>query len=255
MDIQGKTALVTGGASGLGAAAVRRLHGMGANVVVADMNRANGESLCEELGPGAAFAEVDVTNTVTVQAAVKLTLEKFGGVHILVNCAGSGWVQKIVGREGPHDLDVFVKILNLNLVGTFDSVRLCACEMQNNEPNEDGERGVIVNTASVAAFDGQMGQVAYAASKSGVVGMTLVIARDLARSGIRCCSIAPGTFDTPLTSFMSAEAKEKLTEQTPFPRRFGKPEEFASLVQQIIENPFLNGETIRLDGGIRMPPR
>ncbi len=255
MQIEGKTALITGGASGLGAATVRRLHRMGANVVIADMNQTNGEALCAELGGKAVFALVDVTNTDTVQAAVKLTVEKFGAVHILVNCAGSGWVQKIVDKTGPHDLGVFVKIINLNLVGTFDAVRLAAFEMQNNEPNEDNERGVIVNTASVAAFDGQMGQAAYAASKAGVAGLTLVAARDLARSGIRCCSIAPGTFDTPLTGFMAPEAREALTQQTPFPKRFGHPDEFASLVQQIVENSFMNGETIRLDGAIRMPPR
>ncbi|MFO8101090.1 MAG: 3-hydroxyacyl-CoA dehydrogenase [Dehalococcoidia bacterium] len=255
MKIEGKTALITGGASGLGAATARRLHGMGANVMIADMNQPNGEALCSELGAGSAFAMVDVTSTDTVLSAVKLTVEKFEAIHILVNCAGTGWVQKIVGKEGPHDLDVFIKIINLNLVGTFDAMRLAAFEMQNNEPNEDGERGVIVNTASVAAFDGQMGQAAYAASKSGVVGLTLVAARDLARSGIRCCSIAPGTFDTPLTGFMAPEAREALTEQTPFPRRFGHPDEFASLVQQIVENSFMNGETIRLDGAIRMPPR
>ncbi len=255
MKIEGKTAFITGGASGLGAATVRRLHGMGANVVVADMNQPKGEALCSELGARAAFAMVDVTNTNTVQSAVKLAVKKFGGIHILVNCAGTGWVQKIVGKEGPHDLDVFVKIINLNLVGTFDAIRLAAFEMQNNEPNEDGERGVIVNTTSVAAFDGQMGQVAYAASKAGVVGMTLVAARDLARSGIRCCSIAPGAFDTPLTGFMAPQAREALIQQTQFPKRFGHPDEFASLVQHIVENSFMNGETIRLDGAIRMPPR
>ncbi len=255
MKIEGKTAFITGGASGLGAATVRRLHGMGANVVVADMNQPKGEALCSELGARAAFAMVDVTNTNTVQSAVKMAVEKFGAVHILVNCAGTGWVQKIVGKEGPHDLGVFVKIINLNLVGTFDTMRLAAFEMQNNEPNEDGERGVIVNTTSVAAFDGQMGQVAYAASKAGVVGMTLVAARDLARSGIRCCSIAPGAFDTPLTGFMAPQAREALIQQTQFPKRFGHPDEFASLVQHIVENSFMNGETIRLDGAIRMPPR
>jgi NAD(P)-dependent dehydrogenase (short-subunit alcohol dehydrogenase family) len=255
MKIEGTTAFITGGASGLGAATAKRLHAMGANIVIADFNQANGESLCSELGERTAFALIDITNTQTVQAAIKMTMERFGAVHTLVNCAGSGWVSKVVGKEGPHDLDVFVKIINLNLVGTFDSVRLCAYEMQKNDPNEDGERGVIVNTASLAAFEGQMGQVAYAASKAGVAGMTLVIARDLARSGIRCCSIAPGTFETPLTAFMTPEIRESLAEQTPFPKRFGRPDEFASLVQQIVENSYLNGENIRLDGAIRMPPR
>ena len=255
MKIEGKTALITGGASGLGEATVRRLHAQGANVVIVDMKKEPGEALCAELGARAAFAETDVTNTENMQAAVNLAIEKFGAVHILVNCAGTGWVQKTVGREGPHDLDVFVKIINLNLVATFDAVRLAAFHMQNNEPNEDGERGVIINTASVAAFDGQMGQVAYAASKAGVVGMTLVVARDMARSGVRCCTIAPGTFETPLTGFMAPEARDALTEQTPFPKRFGRPDEFAMLVQQITENSFMNGETIRLDGAIRMPAR
>ena len=255
MNIEGKTALVTGGASGLGEAVTRRLYSMGANVVIADMNQANGEAIRAELGEKALFVLVDVTNTETVQAAVRETIEKYGSVHILVNCAGTGWVSKIVSREGPHDLDVFIKIMNINLVGTFDAMRLAAFEMQNNEPNEDGERGVIVNTASLAAFEGQMGQVAYAASKAGVAGMTLVIARDLARSGIRCCSIAPGTFETPLTSLMTPEIRGTLVEQTPFPKRFGRPDEFASLVQQIVENSYLNGENIRLDAGIRMPWR
>ncbi len=255
MEIQGKTALITGGASGLGEATARRLHRLGANVVIADMNRAKGEALCSQLRERAAFAETDVTRTETVQAAVELAVKQFGGIHILVNCAGTGWVSKTVGKEGPHDLNVFRKIVDLNLIGTFDAIRWAAFHMQNNQPNEDGERGVIINTASVAAFDGQMGQVAYAASKAGVVGMTLVIARDMARSGIRCCTIAPGTFDTPLTGFMSPQAREQLIEQTPFPKRFGKPDEFAMLVQQIVENPFLNGETIRLDGAIRMPPK
>ncbi|MBT4512364.1 MAG: 3-hydroxyacyl-CoA dehydrogenase [Chloroflexi bacterium] len=255
MKIEGKTALITGGASGLGEASVRRLHAQGANIVIVDMKREPGEALCAELGSRAVFAETDVTNTENVQSAVNLAMEKFGAVHILVNCAGTGWIQKTVGREGPHDLDVFVKILNLNLVATFDAVRLAAFQMQNNEPNEDGERGVIINTASVAAFDGQMGQVAYAASKAGVVGMPLVVARDMARSGVRCCTIAPGTFETPLTGFMAPEARDALTQQTPFPKRFGRPDEFAMLVQQITENSFMNGETIRLDGSIRMPAK
>ncbi len=255
MDISGKTAFVTGGASGLGEATARRLYAAGANVLVADMNKAKGDALCAELGDRAVCAEVDVTNAESVKASFDIAIKRFGAVHTLVCCAGSGWIGKTVDRNGPHDLDVFKKIIDLNLIGTFDPLRWAAFHMQNNEPNEDGERGVLINTASVAAFDGQMGQVAYAASKSAVVGMTLVVARDLARSGIRCCTIAPGTFDTPLTGFMSPEARAQLAEQTPFPKRFGKADEYASLVQQIIENPFLNGETIRLDGAIRMPPK
>lgn len=255
MDISGKTAFITGGASGLGEATVRRLYKAGANIVVADFNKVKGDALCAELGPKAVCAEVDVMNADTVKAAFDFTMQKFGAVHALVNCAGSGWIGKTVDKSGPHDLDVFKKIVNLNLIGTFDPLRWAAFHMQSNEPNEDGERGVIVNTASVAAFDGQMGQVAYAASKAAVVGMTLVVARDLARVGVRCVTIAPGTFDTPLTSFMSPEARKALADQTPFPKRFGKADEFAMLVQQIVENPFLNGETIRLDGAIRMPPK
>lgn len=255
MEISGKTAFVTGGASGLGAAVVRRLHSAGAGVLVADMNPDKGEALCNELGSMAVFALTDVTNSVTVQSAMSLALERFGGIDIVVNCAGTGWAQKIVGKEGPHDLDVFRKIVDLNLVGTFDVARWAAYHMQGNEPNADGERGVIINTASVAAFDGQMGQVAYAASKAGVVGMTLVIARDMARAGIRCCTIAPGTFETPLTSFMPEPVRDQLLEQTPFPKRMGHPDEFALLVQHIVENSYLNGETIRLDAAVRMPPK
>lgn len=255
MDVKGKTAFVTGGASGLGEATTRRLHGAGANVVIADMNWDKGGAICKELGARTAFALVDVTKTETVKAGVDLALKEFGAIHILVNCAGSGWASKTISKEGPHDLDVFKKIVDLNLIGTFDCIRWAAFYMQNNQPNEDGERGVIVNTASIAAFEGQIGQVAYAASKAGVVGMTLVVARDLARSGIRCCTIAPGTFDTPIMGFMAPQMKESIIEQIPFPKRFGRPVEFAMLVQQIVENPFFNGETIRLDAGVRFPPK
>ena len=255
MDVKGKTAYVTGGASGLGEATTRRLHGAGANVVIADFNRQNGEAFCKQLGARAAFVEVDVTKTETVKAGIDSALKAFGAVHILVNCAGSGWVGKTVDKQGPHDLDAFKKIVDLNLIGTFDCLRWAAFHMQNNQPNEDGERGVIINTASVAAFEPQMGQVAYAASKAAVVGMTLVIARDLARSGIRCCTIAPGTFDTPLTALMPQQMKDGIIQHIPFPRRFGRPEEFAILVQQIVENSFFNGETIRLDGAVRFPPK
>ena len=255
MDVKGKTAFVTGGASGLGEATTRRLHGAGANVVIADMNWDKGGTLCKEMGARTAFALVDVTKTETVKAGVDLALKEFGAVHILVNCAGSGWASKTITKEAPHDLDVFKKIVDLNLIGTFDCIRWAAFYMQSNQPNEDGERGVIVNTASIAAFEGQIGQVAYAASKAGVVGMTLVVARDLARSGIRCCTIAPGAFDTPIMGYMAPGMKESIIEQIPFPKRFGRPVEFAMLVQQIVENPFFNGETIRLDAGVRFPPK
>ncbi len=256
MDIKGKTAIVTGGASGLGAATVKRLTSLGANIVIADMNPLNANTFMKELGAdNVEFAEVNVTNPEQVQAAVDLTIEKFGGVHILVNCAGTGMIMKTVGRTGPHDLGVFKQIVDINLVGTFDFIRLAAHKMQDNDPNEDGERGVIVNCSSVAATDGQIGQAAYAASKAGVVGLTLAVARDMGRAGIRCCTITPGTFDTPLMAMAPEEVKEKLKNETPFPKRFGKPDEFAMLTQQIVENGFLNGEVIRLDGAIRMPPK
>jgi len=255
MKIEGKTAMVTGGASGLGMATVRNLHSLGANVVIADLSVQNGEAFCAELGSKAAFAETNVTKTETVQAAVDLALEKFGAIHILVNCAGTGSAMKLVGKYGPHDLEIFRQIVELNLIGTFDASRLSAFKMQNNEPDENGERGVIVNCASVAAFEGQMGQVAYAASKAGVVGMTLTIARDMGRSGIRCCTIAPGVFDTPLMALAPEEIKKGIAATVPFPQRLGNPKEFAALAQHIIENPYLNGETIRLDGGVRMQPR
>jgi len=255
MKIEGKTAMVTGGASGLGMATVRNLHSLGANVVIADLSVQNGEAFCAELGSKAAFAETNVTKTETVQAAIDLAVEKFGAIHILVNCAGTGSAMKLVGKYGPHDLEIFRQIVELNLIGTFDASRLSAFKMQNNEPDENGERGVIVNCASVAAFEGQMGQVAYAASKAGVVGMTLTIARDMGRSGIRCCTIAPGVFDTPLMALAPEEIKKGIAATVPFPQRLGNPKEFAALAQHIIQNPYLNGETIRLDGGVRMQPR
>jgi 3-hydroxyacyl-CoA dehydrogenase/3-hydroxy-2-methylbutyryl-CoA dehydrogenase len=255
MHISGKTALITGGASGLGEATVRRLHGLGANVCVMDLNQERGESLCQELGRRAAFALADVTVTDHVQAAIDLALDRFKSIHVVVNCAGLGGAMKVVGREGPYDLDQFQHIVKINLVGTFDVIRWSAFHMVNNERNEEGERGVIVNTSSTAAFDGQIGQAAYSASKAGVIGMTLPIARELARSGIRVCTIAPGIFDTPLLGALPEKVRASLGEQVPFPPRLGKPEEFAKLVQQIIENPMLNGETIRLDGALRMAPR
>jgi len=255
MDLQGKTALITGGASGLGAATARRFHARGANVMIADMNEQNGKKILAELSDRAAFSLVDVTETTQVEATVKKTVETFGQIDILINCAGTGLPMKTVGKNGPHDLNAYVRIIKINLIGTFDFIRLAAFHMQDNTPNDDGERGVIVNTASVAAFDGQIGQAAYSASKAGVVGMTLTVARDMARSGIRCCTIAPGMFDTGLTSIMPPAMKQGLVAQTPFPTRFGRPDEYAMLAQQIVENPMLNGETIRLDGAMRMQPR
>ena len=247
--------LSPGAPAGWAQATALRLHGAGANVVVADFNRQNGEALCKQLGARAAFAELDVTKTETVKAGIESALKTFGAIHILVNCAGSGWIGKTADKNGPHDLDAFKKIVELNLIGTFDCTRWAAFHMQSNQPSEDGERGVIINTASVAALEPQMGQVAYCASKAGVVGMTLAIARDLARSGIRCCTIAPGTFDTPLTALMPQPMKDGIIQHIPFPKRFGRVEEFAMLVQQIVENAFLNGEVIRLDGAVRFPPK
>ena len=255
MEIKDRVGFVTGGASGLGAATVEMLHRNGGKVMIADLNENGGKALVEKLGDRAAFCKMDVTNTEQVQAGIAKAMEVFGAIDILVNCAGTGFAMKTVGKTGPHDLNVFKKIVEINLFGTFDALRLAAFHMQNNSPNADNERGVIINTASVAAFEGQIGQVAYSASKAGVVGMTLTIARDLARNGIRTCAIAPGLFDTPLLAALPKEAKDSLGAQVPFPDRLGKPEEFARMVQAIIENPYLNGETIRLDGAIRMTPK
>lgn len=255
MKIKNATAIITGGASGLGEATAVRLYNEGANVVLADFNEEKGKALAEKLGDRAVFACTDVTNTGQVQAAVELAVSKFGRVDILVNCAGTGIAIRTLSKSGPHNLDLFKKVIDINLIGTFDMIRLASEKMSKNEPNEWGERGVIVNTASVAAFDGQIGQAAYSASKAGVVGMTLTIARDLASLGIRVMTIAPGLFDTPLLAALPEEAKVSLGKQVPFPPRLGRPDEYAILVQQIVENVMLNGETIRLDGAIRMAPK
>jgi NAD(P)-dependent dehydrogenase (short-subunit alcohol dehydrogenase family) len=246
MEIQGRTFLVTGGGSGLGAATAEKLAGAGANVVVADLERG-------EVGDDFRFVETDVTDEESVQAAVDAALE-FGELHGAINCAGVASAEKVLGKEGPHGLDSFAKAVQVNLVGTFNVIRLAAAAMQENEPSEEGERGVIVNTASVAAYDGQIGQAAYAASKGGVVSLTLPVARELADSGIRVAAIAPGIFETPMMAALPEKARESLSEQTPFPPRLGRPEEYAALVQHIIENAMLNGEVIRLDGAIRMTP-
>ena len=253
MNIAGSGALITGGASGLGAATARRLAALGARVVVADLNRGAGEALARELGEAARFVEADVTDAESTQRAVDAAAES--GLRILVCCAGVGTPEKLLGKEGPLDLERFERVVRINLIGTVNPVRLAAARMAQNEPNDGGERGVIVTTASVAAFDGQIGQVAYAASKAGVVGMTLPIARELARHGIRVVTIAPGIFDTPLLAGLPEAARISLGQQVPFPPRLGHPEEFAALAQHIVENPMLNGETIRLDGAIRMAPR
>lgn len=255
MIIKNATAIITGGASGLGEATAVRLHSGGANVVLADFNEEKGRALAEKLGGRAAFAFMDVTNTAQVQAAVDLAVSRFGRVDIVVNCAGTGIPVRTLSKSGPHNIDLFKKVIDINLIGTFDMIRLGAEKMVKNDPNEWGERGVIVNTASVAAFDGQIGQAAYSASKAGVVGMTLTIARDLSSLGIRVCTIAPGLFDTPLLAALPEEAKVSLGRQVPFPPRLGLPDEYAMLAQQIVENVMLNGETIRLDGAIRMAPK
>lgn len=257
MNIQGKSALVTGGASGLGAATVRMLVERGAKVVIADVNDKAGQALSQELGSGTAFVKTDVTNTDQVKAAVAEAGAKHGGLHILVTAAGIGVAEKVLGKEGMHDLGRYQRVLQVNLVGTFDAIRYAADLMSRGQhlPDADGGCGVIVATASVAAFDGQIGQVAYSASKGGIVGMTLPLAREFSRQGIRVVTIAPGIFDTPLLGALPEPARKSLGEQVPFPKRLGQPKEYASLAQHIIENNMLNGETIRLDGAIRMAPK
>ena len=254
MDITGGTVLVTGAGSGLGAATARMVVEAGGSVVVADVDRDRGGRVADELGERARFVPTDVTDEASVGAAVALTLE-LGGPHVAVSCAGIAPAERVLGRDGPHSLARFVAAIQVNLVGTFNVTRLAAQAMAANEPGEDGERGVIVNTASVAAFDGQIGQAAYSASKAGVVGMTLPVARELARHGIRVLAIAPGIFDTPMLAAMSDQVRASLGAQVPFPSRLGHPTEYAALVRHIVENRMLNGETIRLDGAIRMAPR
>jgi NAD(P)-dependent dehydrogenase (short-subunit alcohol dehydrogenase family) len=258
MQLQDKGVLVTGGASGLGEACVRLLTQAGAKVVIADLNSDAGIALSTEhshTGLSTLFAKTDVTDEESMRAAVRDAVETFGGLHVLINCAGIGVAERVLGKNGPHDLRSFSKVIQVNLIGTFNAIRLAAAEMTENVPNEEGERGVIINTASVAAFDGQIGQAAYSASKGGIVGMTLPIARELARFGIRVNTIAPGIFDTPLLGALPEPARISLGQQVPFPPRLGRPSEYAALAKHIIDNVMLNGEVIRLDGGIRMQPR
>jgi 3-hydroxyacyl-CoA dehydrogenase/3-hydroxy-2-methylbutyryl-CoA dehydrogenase len=255
MEIEGASALVAGGASGLGAATVRALHEAGANVVIADLNAELGEELAGELGDRASFATADVTDPDAVAAAVEMAAGAEGGLRISVCCAGVGWVGRVAGKDGPHDVEIYRKVIEINLIGTFNVLRLACDSMNSNEPDEGDERGVCVNTASIAAFDGQIGQIAYSSSKGGVVGMTLPAARDMASRGIRVATIAPGTFDTPMLGALPQEQRDALAAGIPFPRRLGKPEEYASLVKEIAGNRMINGETIRLDGALRMPPR
>jgi NAD(P)-dependent dehydrogenase (short-subunit alcohol dehydrogenase family) len=254
MNIEGSGALVVGGASGLGEATARRLHGSGATVTIADVNADKGEALASELG--AAFVACDVREEEQVQAAVEAAAQAAdGGLRISVCCAGTGFAQKIAGSRGPHALEPFTVIIAINLIGTFNVLRHAASAMLGNEPLEDGERGVCINTASIAAYDGQVGQVAYSASKGGVVGMTLPAARDLASAGIRVVTIAPGLFDTPLLAMLPQEARDSLGRSIPWPPRLGLPSEYAQLAAHIVENRMLNGEVIRLDGALRMAPR
>jgi len=247
------SAIVVGGASGLGEATVRALHAQGALVTIADVNAEKGGALASELA--LEFVACDVREEEQVQAAVARAAEAQGGLRIAVCCAGTGWAQKVAGSKGPHPLMPFETIVSINLIGTFNVLRFAAAAMIANEPAEDGERGACVNTASIAAFDGQVGQIAYSASKGGVVAMTLPAARDLAQYGIRVNTIAPGLFDTPLLAALPQEARDKLGAGVPFPQRLGAPAEYAQLACHLVENVMLNGETIRLDGALRMPPR
>lgn len=252
MHIQDSVFIVTGGASGLGEATVRNLHAGGAKVVIADVGVDKGETLAAALGDRVAFIKTDITSEADGKAAVDLAVSRFGALHGLINCAGVGPAWKVLGKDGPHPLDNFARTVNINLVGAFNMVRLAAAAMAAGAPNAEGERGVIVNTASVAAFEGQVGQAAYAASKAGVVGMTLPIARELARSGIRVNAIAPGLFLTPMMAALPQDVQDSLGKATPFPPRLGRPDEFAQLVRSIVENVMVNGEVIRLDGAVRL---
>jgi NAD(P)-dependent dehydrogenase (short-subunit alcohol dehydrogenase family) len=253
MQIKNSVFLVTGGASGLGAATARMAAENGAKVVIADLQADLGEKLARDIG--GRFVRTDVTSETDGKAAVALALKEFGGLHVLVNCAGIGVAERTLGKDAPHDLQRFIRVISINLIGSFNMIRLAAFEMAKASPNPAGERGVIVSTASVAAYDGQIGQAAYSASKGGIVGMTLPIARDLSRNGIRVNTIAPGLFETPLLAGLPKEAQESLAKQVPFPSRLGKPSEYAQLVRSIVENEMLNAETIRLDGAIRMAPK
>lgn len=255
MKVENVVAVVTGGASGLGEACVRKIVEGGGRAVILDVNAERGEAVAAELGDAARFVRTDVTDPNQVQAAIDVARESFGRLSVAINCAGIGTVGKTLGRNGPLALEVFTKTIHVNLMGTFNVARLAAAAMERNEVNAEGERGVIIMTASVAAYDGQIGQVSYSASKGGIVGMTLPMARDLARFGIRVVTVAPGLFDTPLLAGLPEKARLSLAQQVPFPSRLGRPAELGQLAVQIIENAMLNGETIRLDGAIRMAPR
>ncbi len=252
MEIKEKAFVISGGASGLGFATAEMLIHSGAKAILLDINETLGQEAEAKLGHNALFIHCDITSEEQVENAIHLAKSQVGSLHGIINCAGLGPAKRVVGKEGPHPLEDFQKVVQVNLIGTFNTLRLVANEMQHNEWNVDGERGVVINTASVAAFDGQVGQAAYSASKGGIVAMTLPIAREFARMGIRVNCIAPGIFETPLLKNLSQEVQDSLAQQIPFPKRLGKPAEFAQLVKQIIENTMLNGEVVRLDGGIRM---
>jgi NAD(P)-dependent dehydrogenase (short-subunit alcohol dehydrogenase family) len=253
MQIEGSGAIVVGGASGLGEATARALASRGAQVTIADLNEEKGNALADEIG--ADFVKADVTKPDEVEAAVARAAQADGGLRISMHCAGVGWAERTASSRGPHQLQPFEIVIGVNLIGTFNAMRFAAKAMLDNEPNEEAERGVMVNTASIAAFDGQIGQLAYSASKGGVVGMTLPAARDLSRNGVRVCTIAPGLFDTPLLGALPEEQRNALGAGIPFPARLGRPDEYAALALHIAENSMLNGEVIRLDGALRMPPK
>jgi 3-hydroxyacyl-CoA dehydrogenase/3-hydroxy-2-methylbutyryl-CoA dehydrogenase len=255
MRIEGTGALVVGGASGLGEATARALHERGARVVIADLDADRGAALAAELGERTGFVAIDVTRAEQVEAAVAEAARAPGGLRISVHCAGIAYAERVARARGPHRLDAFERVVAVNLTGTFNALRLASAAMLSNDPDEGGERGVCVNTASIAAYDGQIGQIAYAASKGGVVGMTLPAARDMASRGVRVMTIAPGLFDTPLLAALPEEARTALGTGIPFPSRLGRPDEYARIVLEIVANPMLNGETIRLDGALRMPPK
>jgi NAD(P)-dependent dehydrogenase (short-subunit alcohol dehydrogenase family) len=255
LRIEDSTFFITGGGSGLGAATARLLAENGAHVVLADVDKEAGDQMASQIGSGAEFVSTDVTDEESLQDALDTVVENFDSLNGVVNCAGIGPAARVVGKKGVHDLRLFTKTVEINLVGTFNVIRLAAVRLAENEPDDEGERGVIINTASVAAFDGQIGQAAYAASKGGVVALTLPVARELASSGIRVVTIAPGIFETPMLAALPEDAKESLGKQVPFPPRLGRPEEYAALAKHIVENQMLNGEVIRLDGSIRMAPR
>lgn len=255
MRIEEKTFITTGGASGLGRASAEAIVAAGGNAVLVDVNAEVGAATADALGPRARFVKADVTSEADIQAAIQTAVSRYGGLHGVVNAAGIGPAAKVVGRNGPHALDLFEQTIRVNLTGTFNVIRLTAAAMMTNAPDASGERGVIVNTASIAAFDGQIGQPAYAASKGGIVALTLPVAREFAAIGIRCVTIAPGIFDTPLLASLPEAARVSLGQQVPFPSRLGRPDEYGALVRHILENEMLNGEVIRLDGALRMAPR